>query len=641
MLDLAFFSLVCAVSAAGSTAYVPYNVPCPSTPLIRAASSISSLEQDYLTNRAPQTQSALRNFVSQADIQGLDLNTIFGSNRTAPRLAFAASGGGLRAMTFGGAIFQALDSRANLGTVGGLIQGSQYMAGLSGGSWLIGGVSLYDFSTIQNLVQNHWDIDNVFASPNGGIISTVSYYSDIVETVKNKRDAGFETTITDYWGRFISYHLFNSSNGIPGVQWSAIQNVSSFQNHSMPFPIIVADGRAPGQIVVTANATVYEFNPYEFGSWDSNVDNFVNVYYLGSNLTNGQPAQSNVCLTNWDNMGFTVGTSSAIFNGALRSVSGNGVISSAIQAILRDLAQDDEDIAFYPNPFYGIDNVTQAIRQAGNLTLTDGGLDNQNVPLWPLIQPEREVDAILTVDSSADTTYNWPNGSALTTTYARVKDLERSNKQLSFPYIPDTNTFINLGLNRNVTFFGCNATNGTDPNTPPPILIYIPNEPFSYYSNFSTFDGQYSRNDILGTLQNGLNIVSGGNSTAMRRCIACAVIRRGLERANASLPTDCQTCFSQMCWNGTLAPQTPPQQLLAPRLRVPQTIPGNGAGSGSGGATVQPSGQAAAVASVSGSATASSTRSAANRLMPKTECLSNTSLVSLVASFLIGLVTLV
>lgn len=130
-------------------------------------------------------------------------------------------------------------------------------------------------------------------------------------------------------------------------------------------------------------------------------------------------------------------------------------------------------------------------------------MDNQNIPLWPLIQPEREVDVIFAVDASADTTYNWPNGSSLVQTYQRVTGaggVQRTNKSISFPYVPDTNTFINLGLNMRPTFFGCNGTNGTLAGTPPPMIIYIPNAPYSYYTNFSTYDGEYSSSDLSGIL---------------------------------------------------------------------------------------------------------------------------------------------
>lgn len=425
--------------------YAPVNTTCPTT-LIREASTISPTESSYLSSRAPQVQSALRSFLTTANITGLNISSLFANQTTIPRVAYAASGGGLRAMTFGGAIFNALDSRTDVGTLGGVLQSCQYMAGLSGGSWLIGSTAINNFATVPQLIASHWDIDNVFSAPQGGIISTVEYYTDVVEQVKDKRDAGFDTTITDYWGRFIGYHLLNSSSGDAALQWSDIANTTAFMNFSMPFPLVVTDGRDPGMVIASANATVYEINPIEFGSWDEEVYAFTPTRYLGSSLDNGQAIDAGVCVTGFDNVAFTMGTSSSLFNGALTEISGtsSSILTSVLKSLLTDLDQSDEDIAVYPNPFYGLSSVALNISNSQNLTLTDGGMDNQNIPLWPLIQPEREVDVIFAVDSSADTNYNWPNGSSLVTTYERVTGaagVQRSNKSISFPYIPTTETF--------------------------------------------------------------------------------------------------------------------------------------------------------------------------------------------------------
>ena len=55
----------------------------------------------------------------------------------------------------------------------------------------------------------------------------------------------------------------------------------------------------------------------------------------------------------------------------------------------------------------------------GSLALVDAGETNQNIPLEPLLIPARQIDTIMAFDNSADTTYSWPNGSALWTTYQR------------------------------------------------------------------------------------------------------------------------------------------------------------------------------------------------------------------------------
>ncbi|CCG83732.1 protein of unknown function [Taphrina deformans PYCC 5710] len=584
-----------AAVAQAQTSYVPVNVTCPST-LIREANTISPDELTYLTSRAPQVQAALRTFLNSANITGLNVSSLFANQTTIPRAAFAASGGGLRAMTVGGSIFNALDSRSQVGTLGGILQGCQYMAGLSGGSWLIGSSAVNNFATIPQLVASHWDIDNVFSAPQGGIINTVEYYTDIVEQVQDKSD-DFFTSITDYWGRVISYHLLNNTNGDPSTQWSDIANTTSFVNHSMPFPLVVADGRAPGMAIATDNATVYEFNPFEFGSWDEQVYSFTPTRYLGSNLNNGQPVDGSTCVTGYDNAGFTMGTSSSLFNGALTSISGtsSGILTSILTRVLTSIDRNDDDIAFYPNPFRGLPNVAQNISNSGNLTLTDG---------WPLIQPERQVDVIFAVDASADTSYNWPNGSSLVQTYQRVTGaggVQRSNKSISFPHIPDTQTFVNQGLNLRPTFFGCNGTNGTLAGTPPPLIIYIPNAPYSFYSNFTTYEGEYSNADINGILNNGLNIITGGNSTAYTTCIACAMIQRGLERGNLTQPAACAQCFSEFCWDGTRNSTAPSNAKLAPALMGSQVIAGAGAGS------------TATMSAATASGT-SGTKSAANRV---------------------------
>jgi lysophospholipase len=65
------------------------------------------------------------------------------------------------------------------------------------------------------------------------------------------------------------------------------------------------------------------------------------------------------------------------------------------------------------------------------------GEDLQNVPLWPLLQNERNVDLIFAVDSSADT-QNWPNGTSFVATYERV--VANTTSGVVFPYIPDQQT---------------------------------------------------------------------------------------------------------------------------------------------------------------------------------------------------------
>lgn len=73
-------------------------------------------------------------------------------------------------------------------------------------------------------------------------------------------------------------------------------------------------GLLPDTCTPAANGTQYEFSPYEFGSWDSGVEAFVQTAYLGSDLTDGSPTASGVCTSNYDNLGYVLGTSSDVFS---------------------------------------------------------------------------------------------------------------------------------------------------------------------------------------------------------------------------------------------------------------------------------------------------------------------------------------
>jgi lysophospholipase len=53
-------------------------------------------------------------------------------------------------------------------------------------------------------------------------MSITDYYGTMVDEVNAKQNAGFNTSFTDYWGRSLSYQLFNASTGSPGKLLTAI-----------------------------------------------------------------------------------------------------------------------------------------------------------------------------------------------------------------------------------------------------------------------------------------------------------------------------------------------------------------------------------------------------------------------------------
>lgn len=553
--------------------YTPAEVDCPSPrPSIRSASSLSPSELSWLPTRRNITVQPMRDFLSRVNISGLDIDTYINGNDedALPNIGIAVSGGGYRAMLNGAGAIAAFDSRTpnsnSTGQLGGLLQSATYLAGLSGGNWLVGSLYANNFTSVQSILDTTpevsgslWQFGNsIFEGPATGglqILDSAQYYTTIYDQVQGKSLAGFDTSITDYWGRALSFQLINATDGGPGYTWSSIANDSDFSSGNAPFPIVVADVRAPGQLDIPSNTTVVEFNPFEIGSFDPTLFGFVPTEYVGANYSGGVLQDSESCYRGFDSLSFVIGTSSSLFNEFFLNIENDtavpDMLKNAIESVLSKLSNADNDIASWsPNPFYGWNNASNPSATNRTLTLVDGGEDNENIPLNPLIQPLRALDVIFAVDSSADTNYNWPNGSAVRATYER--SLSAIENGTAFPAIPDDNTFINLGLNARPTFFGCNASNQTGPT---PLIVYIPNAPLSFFTNVSTFDPSYNTSERNSIVQNGFNVATRGNGTLDSQwptCVGCAILSRSLDRTKTAVPQECQKCFAEYCWNGTL-----------------------------------------------------------------------------------------
>ncbi|KAI9691098.1 MAG: Lysophospholipase 1 [Bathelium mastoideum] len=582
--------------------YTPKEVDCPSDrPTIRDASGLSPEETSWLPTRRNNTISAMKDLFSRLNVTGFDAEGYINQNANnasaLPNIGIAVSGGGYRALTNGAGALAAFDNRtANStqpGMLGGLLQSATYLAGLSGGGWLVGSLYVNNFTSVQAIQNTTTDIsgslwqfgNSIFEGPaTGGIqvLDSAEYYTTLADEIGGKENAGYDITITDYWGRALSFQLVNATDGGVAYTFSSISEDPDFTSGNSPMPILVTDGRAPNQLIVPTNATVYEFNPWELGSFDPTVFGFAPLRYIGSNFTGGSLPDSEQCVRGYDNAGFVMGTSSSLFNEFFLEINSTAgvpqVLKSALSSILGDISSSNEDIASWePNPFYGFNPHINENANSRQLTLVDGGEDLQNIPLHPLIQPTRKVDVIFAVDSSADTlnSPNWPNGTSLVASYQRTSNATLQNGTL-FPSVPDQNTFVNLGLNNRPTFFGCNSSNFTLDNgaSLPPLIVYLPNSPYTFDSNLSTFNPVLNNSVRDAVIQNGFNVATMGNGTRDSQwptCVGCAILSRSAERTGTQLPPACQSCFERYCWNGTVnstepAPYNPTFVLDATKL---------------------------------------------------------------------------
>jgi lysophospholipase len=560
-------------SAQAPNGYVPTNTTCPATrPSIRKGVTLSDQEVEWLPKRRNATIPHIRKFLKRVNIPAFDSEAFLKNVETdltaLPNIGIAISGGGYRAMLSGAGALAAWDERTHgsqeNGHLGGLLQSATYVSGLSGGSWLLGSLVINNWTSVQDAITRPglWQLENsIFAGP--GYDSAVGYFSDVVEAVTGKGDAGFQRSLTDFWGRMLSYQLINTTDGGSNITWSSIADDEAFKLGDFPLPIVIANGRNPNETIVARNSTVFEFTPWELGSFDPTVNGYVPLKYVGSEFTNGKLPMDKSCVRGFDNAGFVMGTSSSLFNQILHYLDDSDNIympdnipDFAIEMaknILEELGQANNDIADWsPNPFKGWNKDHNPFANNNRLTLVDGGEDLQNIPFYPHMNKDRAVDVILSYDSSADTETFWPDGTSRVATYQRSLD-DISNGS-SFPVIPGKNTIQNLGLNSRPTFFGCNAT------IPTPLVVYIPNYPYVYAANISTFKMTIDTPEIFAMVENGYTTTTQLNGTIdsdWTTCIACAILSRSFERTNTTVPEKCQSCFTTYCWNGTVDEREP------------------------------------------------------------------------------------
>lgn len=579
-------SLVVAWSPTDS--YAPGPVDCPSylnddahnddthSGMIRRALGISENETEWMEKRDSITIEHLKTFLADTGLEGTDefLDDL-ASNSSAriPRIALSFSGGGYRAMLCAAGQLAGLDNRTHGAAEHGLpiLDASSYIAGLSGGSWFVSSVVYNNWTSVQEIIDQSgeddaiWDLEHTIIAPHGlNIFENAGYWDDLKDQIDAKEDAGFETSLTDPWGRGLSYQFFPGLEDFgAAMTFSGLREWDIFTNHEIPFPIIVADGRTPGRQIISANSTVFEFNPFELGSWDPSLESFVDLKYVGTPLDGGKPSQNDKCVAGLDNTGFVFGTSSTLFNQfilQLNTTDLSGLAYSAANLVLSHLSKDENDIApWVPNPFFNSPfGVSKTMKESDTLYLVDGGEDLQNVPLYPLLEEERGVDIIFAFDNSADTEYSWPDGASLVQTYER--QFLNSSNNFAFPYVPSNDTFIHNNLTAKPTFFGCHASNLTDlmeeVNTTyvPPLVVYIANRPWTYSSNASTFKLSYDDDEKLAMIENGFAVSTFNNLTTdpdFKKCIGCAILQRSRERAGIEMSEDCKSCFDEYCWDGS------------------------------------------------------------------------------------------
>ena len=148
--------------------YTPQTNDCPSnTPSIRVAGSLSNEESTWLKTRRESTIQPMIDLLGRLKIKDLNTEQYINNNKynvsNLPNIGIAVSGGGYRAMLNGAGVLEAFDSRTPnstaAGQLGGLLQSTTYLSGLSGGSWLVGSLFTNNYTSISDILAHDTDAD--------------------------------------------------------------------------------------------------------------------------------------------------------------------------------------------------------------------------------------------------------------------------------------------------------------------------------------------------------------------------------------------------------------------------------------------------------------------------------------------------
>ncbi|KAJ6606228.1 lysophospholipase [Mycena vulgaris] len=531
------------------------------------------------------SRSYLKNLISTGQDIPPTLTAIFrGKHGASPSYGIAASGGAYRAALFEAGAFTTFDGRnttSNFAGFGGILQGAEYMAGLSGGGWFVTALAQANMPTVPELIfgpssppadteYGGFNIAFDVLTPFKNNTLNQGFIGGLILEASGKAAAGNPVSLIDAWGISLARHFANGTNAGnlldfvsslhgTGQLFSGIAKVPAFQTHDLPFPIILstlisnhgnANDTIPGEVVPLSN-TKFEYNIFEFGSHDPTLGAFIPMQNLGT-------VNESSCVIGFDQTAFVLGSTSDVFpavNASAAFQPNDPLVLEfeASTAAFKQLIPQTNirlDSALIPNPFVGRRKFSEINEKF--LSLADGGIDGLNLPLQPLLVKSRGVQAIIALDVSGDSDDNFADGSAMIAESKRVALYPGAYK---FPQIPQTQAeFLAQNLTTQPTFFGC------DEDQDVPMILYFangappPGKPA--ITNAST--GQLSFPN-LGLVQAIIDqageIVSRGRPQNGKArdglfpvCVACALADRERSRLGMKRDRQCDVCFERYCY---------------------------------------------------------------------------------------------
>ncbi|KAI0159069.1 cytosolic phospholipase A2 zeta [Pestalotiopsis sp. NC0098] len=416
---------------------------------VRVSDELCDEEKEYLARRKKVATMALARYLGlkEEDVHPDDV----------PTIAMCGSGGGLRALVAGTGSLLATQED-------GLFDCVTYTSGVSGSCWL---QTLYHSSFTGRRLENVIDhlkarlgihiayppvaFSSVLSAPTNKLL-----LASMVEKLKGDPNADFG--LVDVYGILLAARLLvpKGELGVNERDFKLSNQRDYIKYGQNPLPIYTAVRHEIPDIAGVAsesNGTPteeakeiakqeswfqwYEMTPYEFFCEEYNAG--IPTWAMGRNFKNGVdiPPESGFHLPEL-RMSVLMGIYGSAFCATLshyyrevrplvKSLTGFSTLDEMIHGHNDDLSKVHPiDPAQIPNFVYGMDDQLRyttptAITKTPYIQLMDAGMSN-NLPIYPLLRPGRDVDIVIAFDASADIkTDNWLS---VTDGYARQRGIK-------------------------------------------------------------------------------------------------------------------------------------------------------------------------------------------------------------------------
>ncbi|KAL6881661.1 acyl transferase/acyl hydrolase/lysophospholipase [Trichoderma longibrachiatum] len=398
---------------------------------VRVSTELCDEEKEFLSRRKLVTRAALANYL------GLDEQDIHPDD--VPTIAMCGSGGGMRALIAGTGSMYATDED-------GLFDCVTYTAGVSGTCWLqMLYLSSFARGSVSALIQHlkarastHIAYPPVAFQSLTSLPTSKFLLSGLVEKLKGDPHADFG--LVDIYGLLLGarYLIPRGELGVDARDFKLSNQRQYLRHGQRPLPIYtVVRHEIPAEETQDSSDTTvttveemrrepyfqwFELTPYEFFCEEFAAG--IPTWALGRRFSNGHDVADHGFHLPEIRTPLLMGIFGSAFCATLshyyreirpliRTITGFQTIDDLVSGRNEDLSKVHPiDPAIIPNFAYQMygklpSTTPKSILEGEYIQLMDAGMSN-NLPIYPLLRPGRNVDILIAFDASADIkTDNW------------------------------------------------------------------------------------------------------------------------------------------------------------------------------------------------------------------------------------------